>query len=1267
MHQITSKFFIGLFLFTMTFGAKEIQLISAVNATTIAEYRFDECYYNGTAGEVEDSIDGDNNGTLNGSIDISSHSKVCNSAEFSGGAVDIDNLDVNSSAGAKTTVSFWMYWNGKNSVMPFGWQLYDLWFYSGSFGFNSGNGDIYGISSAGLANAWHHVSAVFTNGDMVSNKLYIDGVEQSLTQRRNSPNNSRTVVQSSARIGGWLQSGGYRFSGNIDELNIYKGELDSAEVNQIMNATHSCKCPLAVGSWNLDECFWNGSNDEVEDSSIHGYHGTALLGATTQKSADAGGGICHVGLFSNNYVSLTGFPHLTDSRSIVAWFKTTNRNERGQRIFADDEHNNNGSYALSVGDPGAGKVRFYIRGLNATSLDSASVVQNNQWYFAAAIFDASTMKKRLIIYDDSGTVLSDVQATVSGSIGTPTGTPSIGGETSSGETANRFSGNIDEVKVYDTALNDSQIQSLMGMTHSCSCAEAIANYPFDECSWLGTSGEVGDRVMGDNNGTISGLVNTSDIEAKVCKSAFFSGGSIQINDLDVDTTAGATTSVAFWMYWDGSNSVMPFGWKYHDLWFYGGNFGFNSASGDIYGMSSSGLANGWHHVAAIFTNGDIHSDKLYIDGVQQSLSQVRNSPNNSRAVVQSSARIGGWLANNGYRFKGYLDELYIYKGTLRDSEILNLMNETHPCSCIVSVNNYRFDAWDIFRNINDRNISTKIVNKEFDLTIASLNESNDNFQEFNGTVCASIVSAVPSVWMKSDFRDNNTTLVDFNVSNAIQDTKVEIRWWKDTQAANVTCNDGSEDNSTLSSDNFAVRPKQFNLTATGPYYAGEDFNVIAKAYDENLNNAADYNETQNLGSFTIEGNETRLDCQTGAENFSITDADFSNGVTPTLDANFTGLATYLNIKIYENNGSEFAKADVDDTPDSIRLIEPYDINITVLPYELNVTLSEMNASTQANWLYMADVNDMNLSLHVSVQANNKEHEVLKDFNSSCYAQDVDLEFDATVANGDSALDMNYTAVAGTLTTSGTTLGDIDQSMRISSSEFVDGVGDASYALNAVRSFETPIAPFSVSGLGATITSSSLAKEINNDTDLSDGTFAFYYGRVLGKDVKVMRDVTNPLQIEVYKRNDLNASGWRQNSLNWYQNQDHSSAIFGDVIAHSVEANTNFVGSSDANVNATINPPSSGVINVDISTTHTNSVNRVFHLDVDRWLWYMPEGFGKDYKYQAGSSNCQEHPCFNYTFKASDGANEISSGNFSGSDVVKKDRGNYIKKGIKVFR
>ncbi|RUM65519.1 MAG: hypothetical protein DSZ03_02635, partial [Sulfurimonas sp.] len=881
-----------------------------LGATLVAEYRLDACLWNGSAGEVHDAILGDNNGTRTGTdvITTTYRQKVCRSALFNGDGIDIDNLDVNTTTGAKNSVTFWMYWDGTSGVMPFGWYAHDLWFTGNAFGFNSFNSDVYGISSGGLASGWHHVAAIFTNGDIHANTLYIDGIEQNLTQIYGTPSNARSVANSSARIGGCRVNEKYRFRGYLDEVRIYNGEINASAVATIMHAAHPCQCLEPLGSWRLDECLWDGTAGEVQDSSGNAYHGTAQLGATTQSAADAGGGQCRTGVLSNQYIAVPTFPHLTQSRSITAWFKTTDISKEGQRIFADDEYNNAGSYALSVGDPGAGQVRFYIRGLSVVSLDSAAVIQNNQWYFAAATFDAATMKKRLRIFDSSGTLLSDVHATVTGTLFAQSGTPSLGGETHNGETANRFEGNIDEVKVYDGVLDSTQIHAMMQISHPCGCATNIAAYALDSCLWDGSIGEIKDAVLGDNNGTRTGEnVVTTATEAHLCRSALFYGDVIDIDNLDVDTGLRAKNSVAFWMYWDGTSGVMPFGWYAHDLWFTRGAFGFNSFRSDIYGISSSGLANGWHHVAAIFTNNDMHDNTLYIDGVEQNLTQIYSAPYNARSVASSSARIGGCRVSEGYRFRGYLDEFYIFKGALKSVEVRKLMMATHPCqSCGLVHPNAHFDVWDTFRSIHDRNISTKRSEAPFSLTLAALNETNDDFQEFNGTVCTQIVDsdhadAARSSWIKSLFSDTNTTLIATSSAHAVKNSRVHIMWKRNVDEA---CPLVGEDNATDSSDNFAIRPERFNLRASAaPYYASEPFTLQATAQTPDGTNTLDYNETQG-GSFAIDANETRTDCITPGESFTIAGSTFSNGQTTDINASFNGLASYLNVKIHEINGSE---------------------------------------------------------------------------------------------------------------------------------------------------------------------------------------------------------------------------------------------------------------------------------------------------------------------------------------------------------------------------
>ena len=157
--------------------------------------------------------------------------------------VDLVIPGVNTSDGAETTVSFWMYWNGlegSNGVMPFGFNTYDLWFRNGSFGFNTGASDVWGVSSNGLANHWVHVTALFHNGDARLSRLYLDGVEQVLTQRLSATGSKN--VSTSARIGLWTIDTNYLFGGSIDELQIYNRALSATEIQNIYSAGAAGVC-----------------------------------------------------------------------------------------------------------------------------------------------------------------------------------------------------------------------------------------------------------------------------------------------------------------------------------------------------------------------------------------------------------------------------------------------------------------------------------------------------------------------------------------------------------------------------------------------------------------------------------------------------------------------------------------------------------------------------------------------------------------------------------------------------------------------------------------------------------------------------------------------------------------------------------------------------------------------------------------------------------------------------------------------------------------
>lgn len=210
-------------------------LYSALGAYAVGIWDFNE----GSGNTTSDASGYGNNGIINGASwteEGETPTGTGYALEFkSNNYVEVTNVPVDTSAGAKTTVSFWMYWKGNNNQMPFGWeQAYDLWLRNDCFGFNTGQSNVLGISSKGLENKWVHVVAVFYNGvpSSENNALYIDGEKKDIFACRGSTTRSRSVT-SKVHISGWAYGGGYYFKGFIDQFRIYNSALSSAQIKKL--------------------------------------------------------------------------------------------------------------------------------------------------------------------------------------------------------------------------------------------------------------------------------------------------------------------------------------------------------------------------------------------------------------------------------------------------------------------------------------------------------------------------------------------------------------------------------------------------------------------------------------------------------------------------------------------------------------------------------------------------------------------------------------------------------------------------------------------------------------------------------------------------------------------------------------------------------------------------------------------------------------------------------------------------------------------------
>ena len=144
--------------------------------------------------------------------------------------------------GTTTTVEMWAKVSSFGGMF-FGWSLYDVYTPSGTLGYNTANSDLYGISAAtvtslGLVNNWkHYVFEMRSDVSYTDNKIYINGVSQSLSQQLSSERiASKSFNSGNGRISGWRYDNGYRLSMNCACFKVYNRALTQEEVSQNFNA-----------------------------------------------------------------------------------------------------------------------------------------------------------------------------------------------------------------------------------------------------------------------------------------------------------------------------------------------------------------------------------------------------------------------------------------------------------------------------------------------------------------------------------------------------------------------------------------------------------------------------------------------------------------------------------------------------------------------------------------------------------------------------------------------------------------------------------------------------------------------------------------------------------------------------------------------------------------------------------------------------------------------------------------------------------------------
>jgi hypothetical protein len=358
---------------------------------------------------------------------------------------------------------------------------------------------------------------------------------------------------------------------------------------------------------------------------------------------------------------------VTSSDSIV-------NGDRGQ--FWLQHNSNNSKFEFAVYTDRPNNPRRHVRSDIST--------QEGVWQHVAGVYDGQEIK----IYVDGDL---ENQTDLDGNIVSNADFPSLDFQLSIGRwnrpNFRRFTGDIDEVRVFNKALSEAEISGYLTATRPCSWPILMAEYRFDECTWDGSAGEVVDSSGNNNHGRAMGGATTV-ADGKLGRAGSFDSNLNQYIEIphsdDLEMNTGNQVTVAGWINQQAPQS----GWitilsksnESYALQLQNGNMprftiydgGWRSVNAD-----NTIQQNTWYHFAATFDGENV---RIYVDG------NLQNDQNTAGQIRSSNlplylAHNSGAASEDRY-FDGMMDEFKIFDKALTSEQVSTLYdNENSGKNC----------------------------------------------------------------------------------------------------------------------------------------------------------------------------------------------------------------------------------------------------------------------------------------------------------------------------------------------------------------------------------------------------------------------------------------------------------------------------------------------------------------------------------------------------------------------------------------------------------
>ncbi|MFC1722449.1 LamG-like jellyroll fold domain-containing protein, partial [Patescibacteria group bacterium] len=562
---------------------------------------------------------------------------------------------------------------------------------------------------------WHYITAIRDVADDML-YLYVDGI---LRDSTTDTTTTSLVNDQDISIGNYGTSyDGVDFEGFIDDVKIYNYARTPSQILEDMNAGH----PLIgspVGSPAVHLKFDEGYGSTANDSSPNGNDGT--LGTGDSSPSWSLDGKYSKSLYfdqSGDYIDVSGYSISDYPFTFSVWTKLAVAGA-DTLISLADETANTVYYTLGYQGGGTSSATLEARNTTIYDIDDTQVINDGQWHHLVGTFASATDRK---LYVDGKLKGSDTNSVA---FNTNATTLNIGRRATL-TPAGYMYGNIDEVKVYNTALTADQVKQeyqggkaqVLGSvstdgsgnaswssersycppgdtTNSCA---PVAEWKFDEKT--GTTAY--DTAGSVNTGTLTnGPAWRSANECYQGACLFFDGASgLSQNDYvnagsdsSIDDIFDGGGTVTFWVnpYSAGEASTARIitkggannGWTINKQPCDANNVDLNMAV-DSTGTDAQFRADcslpryGWSHVAVTYDDdSNSNSPSFYVNGSVVTL----DLDDTGDTAYASDAGNNLYIGNNSITagtFDGLIDEIKMYDYVLSPAQIAWNYNKGGP-------------------------------------------------------------------------------------------------------------------------------------------------------------------------------------------------------------------------------------------------------------------------------------------------------------------------------------------------------------------------------------------------------------------------------------------------------------------------------------------------------------------------------------------------------------------------------------------------------------